>query len=231
MKKYKITIPKPCIEDWDKMTQTEKGKHCLSCNKVVIDFSKMNDTEIIEVLKLNKGKKVCGNFYYSQIERPIYVGVVKSRNKWPAIAAMLVAGMFQLMPTSSFAQKETNVIYYKSSVSIKSSGEANKEINTEPAKDSLITYSIKISNKENKKIIPGVIVTIEKIGSYTTDKNGMISFSIEENKIPDQINIELSVRGYSYEKITIQKNKITKAKKIELWMTKEEEMLRGDVAY
>ena len=232
MKNYKISIPKPCIEDWDKMTQTEKGKHCASCNKVVIDFSKMKDAEIIAVLVQNKGKKICGNFYYSQIEKPIYVGIVKNHYKWPAIAAMLVAGMFQLIPANTFAQIETNTATYNSSISIKSSGETLEEKNTEPSKDSLITYSIKISDKASKKIIIGVTVAIESIGSYTTDKNGMVSFSIEENKIPAQINIELSARGYSYEKMTIQKNKITKAKKIELWMTEREEMmLRGDIDY
>jgi hypothetical protein len=45
-KKLQLQVPVPCHEDWDKMTDAEKGRFCSSCQKTVIDFSKMSDREI-----------------------------------------------------------------------------------------------------------------------------------------------------------------------------------------
>lgn len=227
MKNYKISIPNPCTEDWALMTQTEKGKHCASCNKVVIDFSNKTDKEIIEILLQQKGKKVCGNFYNTQIEHPIRLVEYTKHAKWPAIAAMLIAGLFQV--NTSFAQTDRNThtdvkSYYLSTTN-------TKEKKTEPAKDSLITYTINVLAVDGKYAIAGATVNIEKIGSYTSDEKGIIHFSIAEKDIPTVIKIELY--AYGFEKITtsIQKAKITKTKNIELLMVeKEVYMMRGDIS-
>ena len=68
MKNYRITIPKPCHEDWQKMTQNEKGRFCASCTKTVVDFTKKSTKEIQEYLTENKGKRVCGHFYRKQLD-------------------------------------------------------------------------------------------------------------------------------------------------------------------
>lgn len=227
MKNYKISIPNPCTEDWSLMTQTEKGKHCASCNKVVIDFSNKTDKEIIEILLLQKGKKVCGNFYNTQIENPIRLVEYTKHAKWPAIAAMLIAGLFQV--NTSFAQTDRNThtdvkSYYLSTTK----GEVKE---TEPAKDSLITYSIKVLAKDGKYAIPGATVIIESIGTYTSDEKGMIQFSIAEKDIPSIIKVELYAYGYETIHTSIQKVKITKTKNIELFLGEREKyMLRGDIS-
>ncbi len=69
MKKWhKVTIPKPCHEDWNKMTPNNKGKFCDVCTKTVIDFTNKSSVEIQNILFENKGKRVCGHFYKSQLE-------------------------------------------------------------------------------------------------------------------------------------------------------------------
>jgi len=68
MGKMQITIPEPCHESWDKMTQAEKGKFCGSCQKVVVDFSKMSDAELIAYFKKPKDS-VCGRFKEDQLNR------------------------------------------------------------------------------------------------------------------------------------------------------------------
>ncbi len=231
MKTYKISIPKPCTENWDRMTQTDKGKHCASCNKVVIDFSKMKDQEIIDVMLKHHGKKVCGNFFNTQIEKPIRYIIPQKHIKWPAIAAMLVAGIFHLMPLTGSAQTNTNVTLHSSSLSIERNNETPKETKTEPGKDSLITYTIKIIAKEGKTPIVDASVTIDQIGTFTSDKNGKITFSIAEGKIPELVQVQITASGYNYQSMQIQKNKILQSKKIEVLMTvREEYMLRGDIS-
>ncbi|MDO6674008.1 hypothetical protein Q4517_00405 [Tenacibaculum sp. 1_MG-2023] len=68
MKSYKLTIPKPCHEDWNTMTPNEKGKFCSSCAKTVVDFTQKSSKEIQEYLLANKGQRVCGHFYRKQLD-------------------------------------------------------------------------------------------------------------------------------------------------------------------
>jgi hypothetical protein len=71
MKDFKIDIPKPCHEDWDKMTPAGQGRHCVSCETTVVDFSEMSATEIQVFFKERTGKKICGNFKASQLDEKL----------------------------------------------------------------------------------------------------------------------------------------------------------------
>ena len=72
MKKIHLSIPKPCHENWDRMTLADKGKYCGSCQKVVTDFTTMSDREIIQFFKKPTGS-VCGRFNQEQLERDINI--------------------------------------------------------------------------------------------------------------------------------------------------------------
>lgn len=64
----KLTIPKPCHENWNEMTPTEKGRFCQVCDKEVIDFSSMNNAELVKFFKTSSGSG-CGNFRQDQVEQ------------------------------------------------------------------------------------------------------------------------------------------------------------------
>ena len=70
MKKFFISIPKPCHESWDAMTPEGKGKFCGSCQKTVVDFSEMNDRQLAEFFK-KPASSLCGRFMPDQLERAI----------------------------------------------------------------------------------------------------------------------------------------------------------------
>lgn len=61
------SISKPCTEDWGKMTPEQQGRHCQVCCKTVVDFSRKSDSEIVDFLKVNAEKKVCGRFRSEQL--------------------------------------------------------------------------------------------------------------------------------------------------------------------
>lgn len=65
---YKITIPKPCHEDWDKMVPDQTGRFCNSCAKSVVDFTGMKTAEIQDYFIKNQGRKVCGRFKTEQLD-------------------------------------------------------------------------------------------------------------------------------------------------------------------
>ena len=47
-----LHIPEPCHENWDAMTPQDKGRHCQSCNKIVVDFSVMTDRQVLDYFKI-----------------------------------------------------------------------------------------------------------------------------------------------------------------------------------
>lgn len=63
--KYIIEIPKPCNENWSKMTPTDKGMYCSNCKKEVIDFTNFSKYELAK--RISKNDKVCGKFLASQV--------------------------------------------------------------------------------------------------------------------------------------------------------------------
>jgi hypothetical protein len=66
---FKLKIAKPCHENWDAMTVAENGRHCLSCNKNVIDFSILSNEQIQNYFIDNYGSEVCGRFRNAQLEK------------------------------------------------------------------------------------------------------------------------------------------------------------------
>lgn len=67
-RKYRITIPEPCTENWDKMIPNKEGRFCLSCSKTVIDFTSMLPEEIQHFFTQNQNKSICGKIKKSQLE-------------------------------------------------------------------------------------------------------------------------------------------------------------------
>jgi len=67
-RKYKLTIPEPCPENWDKMTPNENGRYCMSCSKTVVDFTSMLPNEVQHFFIQNQNKKICGRFKNSQLD-------------------------------------------------------------------------------------------------------------------------------------------------------------------
>lgn len=70
-KKFQLSIPEPCHEDWDKMHPVDKGRFCDSCQKQVIDFSTMSDFEIAQFFKKPSTGSLCGRFMADQLDRTI----------------------------------------------------------------------------------------------------------------------------------------------------------------
>jgi hypothetical protein len=68
MSKYlQIQIPKACHENWDKMDSSEQGRFCNSCQKNVVDFTLMNDDDLVDFFKKNTGN-ICGRLTASQLQ-------------------------------------------------------------------------------------------------------------------------------------------------------------------
>ncbi|MDI9309029.1 MAG: hypothetical protein QM535_02340 [Limnohabitans sp.] len=109
MERFKITIPKPCHENWDEMTPEDKGRFCSVCSKTVVDFTEMNNEQVNGFFAENKDKKVCGRFKNEQVEKKFTFNVPYSLlcQKRTFHKAFLLT-LFVVMGTTLFSCKNFN---------------------------------------------------------------------------------------------------------------------------
>ncbi|QJX46893.1 carboxypeptidase-like regulatory domain-containing protein [Hymenobacter taeanensis] len=90
-----LSIPKPCHENWQTMTPAAQGRHCAACDKVVVDFTRMTDAEIVAFLGQSAGKS-CGRFRADQLNRTLGIVAPASdtmwRGRWMALVALIGLG-------------------------------------------------------------------------------------------------------------------------------------------
>ncbi len=103
---YKLRIPEPCREDWNKMTPKDQGRFCSSCSKTVVDFTVMDENEIQKFLKSNQGTKLCGHARKSQLDRICTkVPVQVLQRQWLSHRAFLLA-LLLVMGTTMLSCKD-----------------------------------------------------------------------------------------------------------------------------
>ncbi len=64
---YKISIPKPCHENWEAMSPREQGRFCQVCSKTVVDFTSMTDDAVQHYFLNNSHQATCGRFRQDQL--------------------------------------------------------------------------------------------------------------------------------------------------------------------
>lgn len=87
----KITIEKPCHENWETMNLQEKGRFCSVCSKTVRDFTNDSDDEIVEILSKPESHNICGNFHDSQLNRNLQYSYINSLFSKFAVGFILTA--------------------------------------------------------------------------------------------------------------------------------------------
>lgn len=101
-KRVQIQLPTPCSQSWEDMKTIPEGKFCSSCEKKVIDFTLLNDRQILEIVRNNK--HVCGRFTDEQLNRELQVTAPQSNAFIPAliVSTALATGV----STTAYAARE-----------------------------------------------------------------------------------------------------------------------------
>lgn len=119
---FKINIPEPCHEDWDKMTPNEQGAYCRVCCKTVVDFSDKPDEFIEKYLNDNIEKKVCGRFRIDQLDEAPKLKIEAPKFEFPS---------FLLPVITPFRVAALSLMLF-ASVALTSCGNSEVELNGEP---------------------------------------------------------------------------------------------------
>jgi len=78
-KTIEFSVPVPCHENWNNMTPNEQGRFCSSCQKDVVDFTKMSEYELILYFK-NINQNTCGRFRNDQLNKEMLLEQPKKLN-------------------------------------------------------------------------------------------------------------------------------------------------------
>ena len=88
-----LSIPTPCPESWADMRPTQGGRHCVSCQKVVQDFTQFTDAELVAWFAQHDGP-TCGRLRDDQVNVLLYDSptATSSAGRWVRWAVALVMG-------------------------------------------------------------------------------------------------------------------------------------------
>ncbi|HEX5154483.1 MAG TPA: carboxypeptidase-like regulatory domain-containing protein [Parafilimonas sp.] len=229
-KQTTLYIPKPCHENWDKMTPTQQGKFCTNCNKQVVDFSLMSDNQILNFLSSQSGK-LCGRFDTQQLERPLVETKIKKKKSWWMALTMPLLFLFDR------SDAQDNKVIGDTIHAVPSKKDitdilVGKVAICEPVKPaSLIDTVISISNKViiNGKVVdennnPLASASVMEKGTMhgtITDSSG--NFSIEIRSYNGNATLTASYVGYktAEKQISFKDDDIEPTMKLEPALTGE----------
>jgi hypothetical protein len=198
--KYKITIPEPCSEDWNLMTPQEKGRHCVVCDKVVVDFSKATKQEIIN--HITKEGKICGRIPRAFLDTNL---VDESERQAFGIKG-LVATVVNLLAltTTIHAQVKEEPKQEVSPVLKKESSTVDEQhlVIQNVEKENTITIKGTVFTASDSVPLPGTVVTLKETGKkVVSNLDGNFEITV-----PLHISSELLIDfiGFESKKICVR---------------------------
>ncbi len=141
-----ISIPAPCTQAWDDMQPAQGGRHCAHCQKVVVDFTRMTDAQLLDYFKKNAVS--CGRLNSGQLERAIRTVEISKSNWWTKVAASILLAM-GLSKTVAAQSKNKEPLEQK--VSDKSID--NKVVVSEHLESDSTTLIGKVTNEHREPLI------------------------------------------------------------------------------
>jgi len=163
-----LSISSPCSEKSDDFTPASGGKYCGSCEKVVVDFTKMGDAEILDFFRA-KPSHTCGRFRADQLKAYSSTAIIKINPGLTLLKAGLVSLLLVLVSKTtaqtSCVKANTEVIQFP---------EATTTARTD-AKPQIVFGLVK--SDEDHSPLPGVNVYLKGSTERTfTDADGRFEF-------------------------------------------------------
>jgi hypothetical protein len=195
---FDLNIKRPCSENFDQFSPTPKGSFCGSCQKEVIDFTKVNTEDIIIFFKNKTTQNTCGRFNNNQLNTHIEKPKKNKRLSLLSAAGFASIAFFSSLTAQAQDAKKT----------------LEPTENTSKIKDSQFEHNIIIKGivKEGDLPLPGASVILEGTSvGIQTDFNGNFEFP-KKLKVGDILII--SYVGMESQKVVIENKQ--SALKIEL---------------
>jgi len=209
-KKFQLTIPEPCHEDWNKMQLEEKGRFCSSCQKGVMDFTGMSDQQLIAFFKKPSTESVCGRFNHDQLNHDFEIP--RKRIPWLKYFFTIAIPAFFV---SNKANAQGNWVIKKQVVVPKCDTLMGKPVppmrlgeisvvDTEIMQPGTRTISGKVVDQKGNGV-PFALLRIDSISvKFITDSEGDFSFQVPAGK--DELNLRISSIAFISKEVVLKKD-------------------------
>lgn len=211
---FSLNIKTPCHENFNQFSQTPDGGFCGSCDKEVIDFTKMNTQDLVNYFQNQKRQNTCGRFNRSQLST-VNENHQQSKN-------LSLVGSFGLACIMAFSM---NTIQAQ-----ESQNPTKTPINTQEVQNSAFqnSFIVKGNVYDNSEPLVGVNVTLEGTKTGTvTDFNGHFEFPI---KLKKGDVLVFSYLGLESQKVVVENENSASNIALNVKMTLDTVVIMGKVA-
>jgi len=195
----KLSIPAPCTENWDNMTPNERGRHCASCDKTVIDFSLFTDKQLVEFFT-KATDKICGRLNPMQLNRQLVYTEPKNY--------FLYKLLFGTAFTIGLAGSANGNYNYNNKPLLENSVPANSHNNNqeenkpvEISGDDSSFVKGKLADFDTKEPIPFAAVLLsygnEQVATAYTDIDGAFKLFVPEQYRKNKLTLKIAYIGYN----------------------------------
>ncbi len=196
-----LSIPTPCSENWENMTPNERGRHCASCDKTVIDFSLYTDKQLVEFFNKTTNK-VCGRLSNWQLERQVVYAEPQNHFLYKLLfGSVLTIGLAGSANANYNPNQRPLLELYNYNT--------NKE-KQKSAGDSVSHLIIKIIDDSSKQALPFVSVIVtkngEQLGQGNTDIDGNLDIYPLDPGIYDVLAVNIGYHDYKMTSVKINKS-------------------------
>jgi len=191
-----IQLSTPCTVAQDQLVDLSKGSYCRTCEKQVVDYTNMNDRELIQALRQNHTG--CGSFRKNQLDRPLIENELVRRGYSLAAIALLFAIQLCSLEISGQSTNSNTHVGITSIISTK----LNKDL-IDDHKD-LSFREISVIDDQGYPLSYATIAVIN-LDSVIIDGEVTDSTGTSLLKLNDQANsIRVSYIGYQHKEIRIE---------------------------
>ncbi|MBC3539650.1 carboxypeptidase-like regulatory domain-containing protein [Rufibacter sediminis] len=218
-----ISVPQPCHEDWQAMAPTFQGRFCQNCQKTVVDFTAVSDSEIVDWLTENKDT-TCGRFRHEQVGTELKAATYNRKPwTWRAVALVLSAWL----STKNVEAKQVSTFIISSAgqqTGSENSRRETKKLSEKPV--SPVILKGKVVDARSKETLPGTTIMLKgtSIG-VPSDRNGNFELSVPAHLVNKKQKIIFSFIGYEMKEVKL--SKLLKREHSEIIMTLDTAVLGG----
>ncbi len=191
-KTLQLSIPEPCHEDWNQMTPTDKGRFCASCQKDVVDFTNMNNAQLIKFFRKKASSNVCGRFYNDQLNTEIPIPT--KRIPWAkyffqiTLPAFIASGKLMAQGAPKMLLKEN-----KDVIVVIAGGVKKKEQKKAPLQTT--TVKGQVTDEQGNGIAYATIINNKNKAGISADSLG--NFTLQDVHLTEGSEYTISAVGFS----------------------------------
>ena len=206
-----LKIKTPCQENFKTFASTPNGGFCNSCEKEVIDFTKMNTQGITEYFSLNYKENTCGRFKANQLNT--FKAEPLPPRKYGILSGVGLACLALFSMSSMHAQDTKQALG------------SDTKTNISKFQNNIL---VKGTVSDSELPLPGVNVMLEGTETGTvTDFDGNFEFPKRLKK--GDVLVFTSI-GMDSQKIVVENNGTTSKIDLKVSMTTDTVILMGKIA-